>query len=342
MQNLMPLNKYELLFRKYYHSSRHEYADRALTLEEFSEEIENAEPEYYALKVGPIGFYSKSLPEASYFTEQEDIAAVQHLRYMPAIYHFSEFFELECVLSGSVTCFAGDLQLKLTAGDILILAPSTNHAACTFRDDSIMVNVLVRKSSFEEHFLNLLPDNDLLRSFFENALYKTSSTPYLLFRTEDPEMLRTHIMPLLHECLRNSRYKNTALSSMLSLFFVSLLRKHEKDVIIPSIVNSGVSENYIFIIEYMQRNAATITLSHLASFFNYSERQIQRIIQTTTGMSFSENIKKIRLSTAADLLKTTDMSIQMIADHLGYYDTSSFRHAFRGFYGVSPNEYRAG
>ena len=77
----------------------------------------------------------------------------------------------------------------------------------------------------------------------------------------------------------------------------------------------------------MQRNIASITLEHLAEFFNYSERQMQRIIFAATGMSFEENVEKIRMQRAADLLKNTELTVSKIADYLGYYDTSSFRHA---------------
>ena len=76
-------------------------------------------------------------------------------------------------------------------------------------------------------------------------------------------------------------------------------------------------------------------MKHLSEFFNYSERQMQRIIYSANGMSFGENIKKIRMQRAADLLQNTELKVSEIADYLGYYDTSSFRHAFRNYYGSS-------
>lgn len=98
-----------------------------------------------------------------------------------------------------------------------------------------------------------------------------------------------------------------------------------------------MNENTIFILEYMQKNYSTITLAHLAKFFNYSERQIHRIIKSTTGMTFGENIKKIRMSHAAKLLSESNMTIQEIADLLGYYDVSSFRKVFKSFYNAPPS-----
>jgi len=101
-----------------------------------------------------------------------------------------------------------------------------------------------------------------------------------------------------------------------------------------------MNENVIFILQYMQKHYTTITLSHLADFFNYSERQMQRIITTVTGLSFSENIKKMRMTHAAGLLTNTNLTVQEIAEMSGYYDASSFRHLFKRFYGQTPQQYR--
>jgi AraC-like DNA-binding protein len=90
----------------------------------------------------------------------------------------------------------------------------------------------------------------------------------------------------------------------------------------------------------MQTNYATITLSELAEFFNYSERQLQRLISQTTGKNFSENIKSLRMAEAARLLSESSLTIAEISDRLGYYDSSSFRKHFKGYYQVTPQSYR--
>ena len=318
------------------------YSDQAVTLEAFMDAIRGSSEKYQHLMPDFLSpsIDTKSLVEDSYFQTQEDISAIRHIRYLPATIHEHEFFELACVLSGTFTNFIGQQKMELHAGDIFILAPKTPHAICTYGDDGIMINILMRSSTFEHHFLNLLPDSDLLHSFFIKALYKNSATPYLLFHTGDDPRIPEYVLQIHQEFSRNNRYKNTVLSSLLSLFFVHLLRSHEKDMIIPTIQPSVMNENTIFILEYMQKNYSTITLEHLAAFFNYSQRQMHRIIKAATGMTFSDNIKKIRMSHAARLLSETGMTIQEISDHLGYYDVSNFRKVFKSFYHVTPQQYR--
>jgi len=283
---------------------------------------------------------SKSLLESEYFEETIDAAVIQHVRYMPPIYHKDDFFEAEYVLQGEVTAFVEDTVITMDAGTILIVAPDANHSACTFNDDAIMLNFLIRKSTFEQRFMNILPDSDLLKSFFTKSLYGQKSQSYLQFNCGEDERLMSLALDIKQEYDRNNRYKNTMLSSLLSVFFVELVRKHEKDVIIP--MNSGfvVNENTIFILEYLQKNYANITLSHLSDFFNYSQRQMQRILIAATGMGFSANVKKLRMEHAREYLINTDLPVSKISEELGFYDSSSFRQAFKKYYDMTPQEFR--
>lgn len=335
MKNMMALRETEQNYKQLYLDSRFE-ADKAILFNDFLE-ITDAS---FSSMFPESSIYAESLMEDQYFQIKQDISAVQHIRYLPPLIHTHEFFEMACVLSGTFTNYIGEQKTELHAGDILILAPRTRHAICTYQDDGIMVNILMRSSTFERHFLSLLPDNDLLYSFFVKALYGNSDTPYLLFHTGEDPRITEYTVSILREYQRNQRYKNTMLSSLMSVFFVYLLRVHEKDIFIPTLSSSVMNENTIFIIEYMQKNYNTITLSHLAEFFNYSERQMHRIIKTATGMTFSDNIKKIRMDHAKELLSNPNLTVHEIADILGYYDVSNFRKVFKSYFSVTPQLFR--
>lgn len=341
MEKLMKLRPMELDFKKYYKDTGFA-AQTPLTFEEVPENIrQKHEWIFRMLESDSENFVcSNALIEEQYFKGKQDISAIQHARYMPAVTHTHEFFEVACVLSGSFTHFVGNQKTELKQGDIIILAPETAHAISAYQDDCILINILMRSSTFEQHFLGLLPDNDILSGFFVRALYGNSDTPYLLFHTGESSTLPELVLQILREYQRNNRYKNTLLSSLISIFFVYLLRAHEKDVVIPSIQSSVMNETTIFIIEYMQKNYATLTLSHLAAFFNYSSRQMQRIIAAATGMTFKENIKRLRMEHAKELLSDSKLTVSKIADTVGYYDASCFRKVFRDTYGMTPQEYR--
>lgn len=340
-EDLVRLREIEKEFKRFYELTGFCTQDHAISEQAFSDLLQKEYPAYRNLKIGDPADYEDALMEDRYFQSQLDISAVENVRYMPAILHRHQFFEVACVLSGKFLNFSGEQTMPMTTGDILIMPPGSVHGVCTYEDDGILVNILMRATTFEQHFLSLLPDDDLLRGFFTQALYKAPETPYLLFRTGNDPVIREDITRITHEFSRNNRYKNTMLSSLLSLFFVDLMRLHEKDVVIPTLNASVMNQTTIFIIEYMQKNFRNITLNHLAAFFNYSERQMQRIIRTATGYSFSENILQIRMRHAKTMLRAGNDSVQEIADALGYFDASSFRKAFRESVGMTPQAYRA-
>ena len=56
----------------------------------------------------------------------------------------------------------------------------------------------------------------------------------------------------------------------------------------------------MFLLKYMEHNYQSISLKEMSDFFHYSERHL---IQDYTGMSFSKNIRQIRLNRASALLE---------------------------------------
>lgn len=342
MNNMQALRKVEQDYKEFYLDTGFR-TDSSVSITEFRNIIKKYDKKYWNIDTSFLDSndYVENLTEEHFFQTSQNVVVLQPYRYLPAMIHKHEFFEISCVLSGTFTHFISDQKTELHTGDILILSPHTKHAICTYQDEGIMVNILMRSSTFEHHFLSLLPDNDLLYSFFVKALYGNSDTPYLLFHTGDDPQITEYAVSILQEYQRNQRYKNTMLSSLMSVFFVYLLRAHEKDIFIPTLNSSVMNENTIFIIEYMQKNYNTITLSHLAKFFNYSERQMHRIIKTATGMTFSDNIKKIRMGHAKELLSNPNLTVHEIADILGYYDVSNFRKIFKSYFGITPQQFRA-
>jgi AraC-like DNA-binding protein/mannose-6-phosphate isomerase-like protein (cupin superfamily) len=340
LQQLLPLTEAERYFKKLYEIRKSDACDdvyKPLTYQEYARLL-SAMEDSAAFDISL--FREQELSETVFFQNISDLAIIPHTRYLPPVFHTHGFFEIVCVLDGKFTHYVNNQTQNLKRGDIFIMSPETPHTLCAYDDGNILVNLLLRKSTFESAFLNILPDNDMLRNFFVKTLYHTPDTPYLLFETREDEMLRQIIVSLLKEYQEQKRYQKTMLTSLLSVFLTTLLRNHEKDVIIPGANSLINNSDTVFILRYMQTNYATITLSELAEFFNYSERQLQRLISQTTGKNFSENIKSLRMAEAARLLSESSLTIAEISDRLGYYDSSSFRKHFKGYYQVTPQSYR--
>jgi AraC-like DNA-binding protein len=70
-----------------------------------------------------------------------------------------------------------------------------------------------------------------------------------------------------------------------------------------------------------------------------STRTLRRRLEEK-GTSFSALLEEVRHKQARELLARTVMSVEQIADSLGYAETASFTHAFKRWTGSSPRQFR--
>lgn len=83
-----------------------------------------------------------------------------------------------------------------------------------------------------------------------------------------------------------------------------------------------------------------ISLDELADEFHVSKNYVTRLLKRYTGKSFSENVLRIRMNKAVELITSTDYSISRVGDLVGYHDTSYFIQVFKKQMGVTPNDYK--
>ncbi|MCX5849504.1 MAG: AraC family transcriptional regulator ligand-binding domain-containing protein [Deltaproteobacteria bacterium] len=81
------------------------------------------------------------------------------------------------------------------------------------------------------------------------------------------------------------------------------------------------------------------TLAYVARRLHMSPRTLRRRLQAeaSTFKGIAEDVRRIK---ALDLLKSTDQSLELIAEQLGYSDVPNFCHAFKRWTGRTPSSYR--
>jgi len=95
------------------------------------------------------------------------------------------------------------------------------------------------------------------------------------------------------------------------------------------------------IVEYINDHLGEeLDLNILADKANFSPFHFHRIMKAFLGESLGAYIMRLRVETAARLLRYTELPIQDIAYRLGYDVPSSLSKAFKSFYGISPKEFR--
>ncbi len=81
-------------------------------------------------------------------------------------------------------------------------------------------------------------------------------------------------------------------------------------------------------------------ISALAAMLHVSHPYLTRTFHNEYGVSLNRYLVDLRLSHAASLLQTSDMSVSAVAAASGYTDDIHFAKSFRKLYGASPRTYR--
>ncbi len=81
------------------------------------------------------------------------------------------------------------------------------------------------------------------------------------------------------------------------------------------------------------------SMEDVAEKLHMSERTLQRQL-TQEGTSFRTIVDEMRLQKAGGLLKRKELSLEAIAEMLGYTDVTNFTRAFKRWTGLTPSKYR--
>lgn len=82
------------------------------------------------------------------------------------------------------------------------------------------------------------------------------------------------------------------------------------------------------------------TLPKLAQQAGYSNEHLRRLCQRQLGRSPMHQVTYLRMRRAAELLTTTEKTIEATAQEIGYHNAFVFSNAFTKWIGWRPSEYR--
>ena len=196
-------------------------------------------------------------------------------------------------------------------------------------------------STFNDTFFEILRSNNVLSSFFIKILNSKKYNNYIIFHTGEDYIIKEAVLNMYKEFIENERYNEKILNNMLMIFFAYILRYHEEDIETPNEINHE-TDKIIEIINYIQDNYASITLSKLANEFHFTIQYLSKIIKEYTGKTFSEIVQKIKMDKASALLLNTNFTVTDISYMVGYDNKEHFIRTFKKNFGVSPTQHRKG
>ena len=99
-------------------------------------------------------------------------------------------------------------------------------------------------------------------------------------------------------------------------------------------------DRLVTMINYIQMNYSTVTLEDMAKEFHLSSPYLSKYIKDKSGKTFGEHVAQIRMKRAKTLLKNGNMSVENIAEAVGYPNVEHFIRLFKKNYQMTPTQYR--
>ena len=289
----------------------------------------NPKPPYDTL--GHESFFSESDPH--------DIKLIQHDRYTPPRLHNHDFYEMFYVYEGEFMLEIEGQKFLMRTGDVCIMPPYVYHSL-DVHNYSIVINILITRSKFENLIISELTGSNLLSSELMPNVYTGNVNNYLIFHTNGDIDIQDLVLRMCMEALAKRDLDTFFLSTYLQLLLGSLIRGYSDTADRPSTAKKRYGINFE-ILRYIDMNYKDVTLTSLSDHFNYSSQHMSKLVKMITGMNFQNYVLNKRMEAAAQLLSTTNMKIKDIGPEAGYFNQENFVRSFNKFYGMTPTAYRA-
>lgn len=254
--------------------------------------------------------------------------------------HRHDYFELIYLSRGSSTQTINSISTNMCEGDLCLLSTSDKHSISIDHESDLLFNIIIRPSLFQESFLYMITENDLISNFFLTSLFTMSKKMHYLYFPGYKNVRAGDIaQKLIIEFFEKKQGYQKAVECYLALLFTELMRSHQEQIDQDNYEIMG-NNRLSAILSYISANKNSVTLTSVANEFHYHPNYLSSLIKKYTNCSFSELVQNAKLNEVCQYLKKTNISIDEICSLMGYYDRSYFNRVFKKHYHMTPGEFR--
>ncbi len=261
-----------------------------------------------------------------------------HTRFVHFPRHTHNYIEVIYMCSGSTHHVINGEDVILQQGELLFLSQWAVQEIYPAGEEDIAVNFIVLPQFFEYGLGMMEPEENLLRSFVIDCLRgENRAAGYLHFRVADVLPVQNLVENLIWTIWNRQPNRRRANQATMGLLFLQLMNCMDK---LETDENAGTPRLMLTVLSYIENHYRDGELGDLAESLHCDMCWLSREIRRRTGKTYTELVQTRRLSQAAFLLTTTNLSVLEVASRSGYENMSYFHRIFREKYGVTPKKYR--
>lgn len=254
--------------------------------------------------------------------------------------HRHDYIEIAYVVKGEFSQMIGGKKRTFSQGSLCVVDRNSEHADYVKDQDNFVVFIGMKEEFFDELFLSEL-ENSSIQQFIRKALIKQKSLKqFLQFTPKDTQDL---IFPLIEqvvtEKLENRKGAKYIIKGLMIRIFDLLIKDY--DINLTSTQLKKMNDIVFAEVEdYLSKNYKDVTLGELSNQFHFQEDYFTRLIKKHTGVTYSEFVRKTRISKAEELLLNTNMSVSSIIVAVGYENRHHFYNIFSEIHNMTPEQFR--
>ena len=235
----------------------------------------------------------------------------------PPIKHFALHF----IYEGEGVYGVNGKKYKISKGDVLFAPPDTPYYTRTSSDNRLKLYYIAFTGPNCETFMHRAGFNDT------NAVVKSDSE-YILPKIKN-----------VYDLMGNNSFTsimkaNAEFLDILCSLFEKLPENYE-------LRDKPISTYTMLVEEYIQKNYnEDIKISDICNYIHLSRTYLSSVFKKIKGVSIKDYITRYRIERAADMLRSTELSVTEIALRCGFNNSVSFYRQFRSIMIASPRYYR--
>lgn len=246
--------------------------------------------------------------------------------------HWHPEAEILYMMQGAVKVRAGKHTFKLLPGQIAFIPPGQLHAIWGIEADSSYVAFV-----FSLELLSLPESHFFQKELIAPLLSGSLRFPYVLRPSDAPYPVVAAALDKVCELSKDDvKYKRVVFSSMVQVFTAMM------DSMEPSSADSLQKSNEALkcCLQYMNDHFSEhISLQKIADQVHLHPNYLCALFKDYTGQTVFQQLTRIRIESAAQLLRSQNISVSSVASACGFDSTSFFAKKFKAIMGASPKEY---
>lgn len=254
--------------------------------------------------------------------------------------HTHDYIELAYIIEGKFRQRIMGRDILFKKGELCLIDKNCPHQDF-LEEGSIILFIGLANEIFDEVMVQNIGEEKILR-FLQTALMKQKDIQqYLHFkpRNQEEAALEPNLLRLVQELETNDAAAAYICKGLIMRIMHHISSKYEFNL---SNEERKKMRWLVFeeVTRYIGENYRQITVKDLVERFHFNEDYFNRLFKEKTGGTYLEYLQEVRLKLAYQLLRTTESSVEEIAEQAGYQNKGYFYKIFMDKYGTTPAKVR--